>query len=169
MIQVFAGLVFLSFINGSTEPRVGLKVGDRVPQINHPLFNGQPFHTDSLLGKMVLIDFWASYDAPSRIESYDKHKLLQTYQNSIFLNGKGFEVVSVSLDRFRTPLLHAIEQDQLERFKHLCDFQGRKSGIAKRFNNQNKLTSYLVDGDGRIVATSNDIGQISHTLKQLVR
>jgi peroxiredoxin len=166
---ILAGLLFLSFINGSPTPKEGLQVGDRIPEINYPLVNGQPFDTETLRGKMVLLDFWASYDAPSRIESFEKKNLLESYKNSSFLKGKGFEIVSISLDRFRTPLLQAIDRDELDSFFHICDFKGRESQIAKEFNNQYKLTNYLIDGDGRIVAASQDIEKIRHTIEQLAR
>ncbi len=169
MISILAGLVFLSFINGSPKPGEGLQIGDEIPVINYPLYNGEPFNTDSLKGKMVLLDFWASYDAPSRIASFEKKKLLETFKNRQFLNGKGFEIVSISLDRFRTPMLQAIERDDLNSFKHLCDFQGRESPIVQRFNNQAKLTSYLIDGDGRIVEVSQDTGKMEQTLLRLTR
>lgn len=169
MVSILAGLVFLSFINGSPKPGQGLQIGDEIPAINYPLYNGEPFHTDSLKGKMVLLDFWASYDGPSRIASFEKKELLETFKNSHFLNGDGFEIVSISLDRFRTPMLQAIERDELESFKHLCDFQGRKSTIVQRFNNQEKLTSYLIDGEGRIVDVSDNPGKIKETLSRLAR
>ncbi len=169
LILILTGLLFLSFINGSPTPKEGLQVGDQIPEINYPQINGQPFQTTSLRGKMVLLDFWASYDAPSRIESYDKKELLETFKNHSFLKGNGLEIVSISLDRFRTPLKQAIERDELENFLHLCDFKGRESQIVKQFDNQRKLTNYLIDGDGRIVATSQDIKKIRQTLELLAR
>ena len=167
LITILAGFVFLSFINGSPEPKEGLQVGNKIPSINQPLLDGTAFSTDSLKGKMVLLDFWASYDAPSRVESYRKKQMAEKYKNQDFLNGKDFVIVSISLDRFKTPLKQVIKQDQLYEMYHICDFQGRESEIAKQFNTTQEMTNYLVDGHGRIVSVSKSMEEIDQTLARL--
>lgn len=169
IIITLTGIVFLSFINGSPEPREGLEVGNRVPEINQPLLDGTPFSTDSLKGKMVLIDFWASFDAQSRVENHQKTKMLQTYQNQNFLNGQDFVIISISLDRFKTPLNQVIERDNLESLQHICNFQGRESELAKSFNTVDQMKDYLIDGDGRIVAVANNLQTIDQRLKKLMQ
>lgn len=166
MIMI-AGLAFLSFINGTNETSTGLQVGNRVPVIQSELLDGTQFNLDSLKGKMVLIDFWASYDAPSRLDNFRKKMLLEQYKNSGFVNAQGLVVVSISLDIFKSPLSQSIERDELEQFLHLCDYMGRESEIAKTFSVQNALTNYLIDGEGRIVARSERIEKIESTLERL--
>lgn len=169
LITIFAGILFLSFVNGTPEPQVGTDIGNRIPAINQPLVNGAPFHSDSLRGKMVLYDFWASYDAPSRIESARKKELYQKYHNKAFLNGEKFVIVSISLDRFKTPLMEVIENDSLFDMYHICTFEGRESEIAKIFNTTDEMKDYLVDGDGRVVAVANNIDDIDKNLARLQR
>jgi peroxiredoxin len=169
LITILAGIVFLSFINGSPEPRIGLQVGNKIPTINRPLLDGTPFSTDSLKGEMVLLDFWASFDAPSRVESYQKRQMLETYQNQKFLNGKNFVIVSISLDRFKSPLQQAIDRDSMQEMYHICSFEGRESELAKIFNATQKMMNYLVDGDGRIVAVGDNMNKINETLARLQR
>ncbi|MGQ1890774.1 TlpA family protein disulfide reductase [Thermophagus sp. OGC60D27] len=169
LIIILAGILFLSFVNGAPEPRIGTEIGNRIPAINQPLVNGAPFHSDSLRGKMVLYDFWASYDAPSRIESAKKRKLYQKYHNQTFINGNEFIVVSISLDRFKTPLMQVIESDSLFDMYHICTFEGRDSEIAKSFNATRQMKDYLVDGDGRVVAVATDIDDIEKRLEKLLR
>ena len=168
IIIVLTGIVFLSFINGSLEPREGLDVGNKVPEINQPLLDGTPFSSKSLKGKMVLIDFWASFDAPSRMENHMKTKMLQTYQNQEFLNGQDFVIVSISLDKFKTPLNQVIQRDNLEALHHICNFRGRESQLAEKFNTVNQMQNYLVDGDGRIVAVASNMEDIDKTLARLM-
>lgn len=169
LITILAGIGFLSFINGSPEPQEGLQVGNRIPTIDQPLIDGTPFHTDSLEGKMVLVDFWASYDATSRTESHKKREILNKYENQSFMKGKDLVIVSISLDRFKTPLMQAIERDNLEDLNHICTLEGRESEIAKRFENTDQLTNFLVDGEGRIVASTPSIEKIEQTLARLKR
>lgn len=167
LITILAGFVFLSFINGFPEPREGLQVGNKIPSINQPLLDGTPFSSDSLKGKMVLLDFWASYDAPSRVESSRKKELVRKYSNQEFLNGKDFVIVSISLDRFKTPLMQVIEQDRLFGMYHICNFKGRDSKIAKKFETTQNMTNYLIDGHGRIVSVSDNMEKIDQTLARL--
>ncbi len=169
LITILAGIGFLSFINGSHEPGEGLQVGDKIPTIDRKLLNGNPLHMDSLKRKMVFLDFWASYDAKSRTESYKKREIFNKYKDASFLNGKELVIVSISLDRFKTPLKQAIERDGMHEFKHICTFNGRESELAKRFESTRQLTDYLVDGDGRIVASTREIEKIEQTLARLKR
>jgi hypothetical protein len=115
---------------------------------------------------MVLIDFWASYDAQSRIDNHVKNSLLAMYGEKPFMNGNGFTIVSISLDRFKTPLNRAIEADQLEYPYHICDFGGRESNLVTAYRAQD-LKKYLIDGDGRIVSVTGSLDQISKTLERL--
>ncbi len=167
ILTLIAGLAFLSFMNGAFTPTIGLEIGDKAPQITSRLIDGTRFTSDSLKGKMVLIDFWASYDAPSRIDNFRKKMLLQQYHDTEFYNSDGFVIVSVSLDRFRTPLLSTIERDELHDFFHLCDFSGRESELASTFGVSEKLTNFLIDGEGRIVERSVDLDKIEATLERL--
>jgi peroxiredoxin len=169
LITILAGLGFLSFINGAPEPQEGLQVGNKLPTISRSLLDGTPFHTDSLRGKMIYLDFWASYDAQSRTESYRKKKILNRYQDASFMNGEELVVVSISLDRFKTPLKQAIERDELQKIKHICSFKGRDSEIAKKFEVTREMTDYLIDGKGRIVASTQNLDEIEQTLARLKR
>ncbi|MFW6389198.1 MAG: TlpA family protein disulfide reductase [Marinilabiliaceae bacterium] len=169
LITILAGIGFLSFINGSHEPGEGLEVGNKIPTIDMQLLDGSPLHTDSLKGKMVLLDFWASYDAKSRTESYKKRDIYNKYKDASFLNGKELVIVSISLDRFKTPLKQAIERDNMHDFNHICTFNGRESELATRFDANEELTNFLVDGEGRIVASTGDIEKIEQKLAKLKR
>ncbi|TLX76936.1 TlpA family protein disulfide reductase [Labilibacter sediminis] len=165
---VLAGLGFLSFINGVTEPKVGLEIGDKIPELRTTLLNGSDFNLESLEGQMVLIDFWASFDGESRVDNHQKMRLQKEFANSKFYKGEGFVVVSISLDRFKSPLAKAIKEDGLTNALHICDYKGTDSSIAKTFN-VTKPVNYLVDGDGRLVARSKSINKVTESLEYLRR
>lgn len=164
---IFVGLAFVSFMNGSSEPAIGVNVGDRAPKIESRLLDGSLFDSDTLKGKMILVDFWASYDAPSRIDNPRKKNILEQYRNSEFLNSDGFVIISVSLDRFKTPLYRTIERDGLQDFFHLCDLNGLESELADNFKVGDDFPNFLIDGEGRIVEKSSDIEKIANTLNRL--
>ncbi len=168
IIVVLAGPGFLSFINGLPEPKVGLELGDKVPEFKTTLINGDDFELESLKGKMVLIDFWASYDGESRVDNHQKMILQKEFANSKFYNGEGFVVVAISLDRFKSPLKKAIKEDGLTNALHICDYLGAESSIAKAYNVK-KPTNYLIDGDGRLIANSSSINKVTSSLEYLHR
>jgi peroxiredoxin len=162
------GLGFLSFMIELPEPETGLKNGDEAPGINAKLLDGRDFSLENMKGKMVLIDFWASYNASSRIENHEKITLLEKYQDLKFENGEGFYIVSISLDRFKSPLDRAINADRLSYQYHICDYNGRESSIVKAYN-ASELNKYLIDGEGRIVAMNNSLSPISEELDKLIK
>ncbi len=168
LVIVLAGTGFISFINGVKEPSIGLEYGNMVPEIKTDLITGSDFKLSSLQGKMVLIDFWASYDGASRVENHEKMILQKKYANSKFFKGEGFVIVSVSLDRFKSTFTKAITEDDYTNALHICDLKGIESPIAKTYK-VNSPTKFLIDGEGRLVAHSTDLNKITSSLEYLIR
>jgi thiol-disulfide isomerase/thioredoxin len=168
LLVLTVGLVFVSFINSVPEPKVGLNIGDKVPDLKSSLLNGSEFDLQSLKGKMVLIDFWASYDGNSRVENHQKMILQKKFANSNFYKGEGFVIVSISLDRFKSPLAKAIKEDDFSNALHICDYKGAKSPLAKTFKVKSPI-NYLIDGEGRLVARSAGIEKVASSLEYLQR
>lgn len=128
--------------------------------------SGQHIIGDSLNGKMLLLNFWASYDAQSRMNNYHLVQLSETYKNSQFYNGEGLQVVSISLDRYKSPLKKAIETDGTKNFYHICDFKGTESELAKSFD-INRPVNLLLDADGKIVARDFNVEALATALEML--
>lgn len=128
--------------------------------------NGQTFCTDSLKGKMVVINFWASYDPTSRINTYQLLQINNEFKNSQFLNANGMEVVSVSLDKYKAPLRKAIENDGTADFHHICDYKGTDSDLAKLFEVYRPV-NLLLDANGTVIARDFNVGIIRSTLSNL--
>lgn len=168
ILVVLAGSGFTSFINGLPEPKVGLSLGDKVPEFTATMLDGSDLDLASLQGKMVLIDFWASFDGESRVDNHQKMQLQKKFTNSKFHKGEGFVIVSISLDRFRSPLKKAIQEDQLINALHICDYKGTESSIAKAYE-ITEPCNFLIDGEGRLVARSTSINEVTHSLRYLLR
>lgn len=100
----------------------------------------------SLKGKVVLIDFWASWCGPCRKENPNVVKLYNKYKN------KGFTIYSVSLDTDKSSWVHAIEQDGLIWPNHVSDLMGWKSYLVKLYKIQGIPHTVLVGKDGNIIA-----------------
>ena len=76
----------------------GTKIGDKAPEIRLPSLTGDTIALSSLKGKMVLIDFWATWCPPCVIEQPELVKLYNKFKNAEFVNAKSFEIYGVSLD-----------------------------------------------------------------------
>ena len=163
LATITVSLFFLSFINDNQDAIVGLEAGNKAPVFQTELIDGTPFNLEDLQGKMVLLNFGASYDAQSRMNNYYLNDLLETYQTQAFHKGEEFVVVSISLDRFKAPLKLAIEQDETMEFMHICDFMGANSSISKMYNIEEPV-NILIDGEGRIVNKDVEYSTIEKSL-----
>ena len=99
---------------------------------------------------MVLIDFWASWCKPCRIENPKLVKLHNNYSQA------GFDILSVSLDgtqRQREPRkawAEAIEQDNLSNFTHVSELNGWGTKVRALYNFSSIPYTILLDKEGRI-------------------
>ena len=99
-----------------------------------------------LRGKVVLIDFWASWCRPCRMENPNVVRLYEQYRD------KGFEIFSVSLDNNRESWLKAIADDHLVWPNHVSDLRGWSSAGGRLYGISSIPSTILVGPDGKILA-----------------
>lgn len=120
-------------------------VGSVAPAFSGENPEGETISLEKSLGKVTLIDFWASWCAPCRKENPNVVALYREYKP------KGLEIVGVSLDDNPEDWKQAIQDDKLE-WKHLTDLQGFQSAIAQEYGVMAIPQTYLLDEDGVIIA-----------------
>ncbi len=120
-------------------------IGAVAPELEGPTPDGSRLSLASLRGKYVLVDFWASWCAPCRIENRNYAALYQKYQPA------GFEILAVSVDQNGAGWREGIKKDGAT-WKHLSDLTGWKTPLAARYNVSALPASFLLDPEGRIIA-----------------
>jgi len=166
LATIIIGIGFLSFMDDNQKAEIGLEIGNQAPDIQTELIDGTPLKLEDFKGKMVIINFWASYHAPSRMNNFYLKQLLEGNTKTHFHNGEELVVLSISLDRFRSPLNLAIEQDETEVFKHVCDYKGMEGDLSILYNIDEPM-NILIDGDGRILAKDVGYSKIEKSLSFL--
>jgi len=120
-------------------------VGAEAPLFTGPTPEGEEISLESLRGKVVLIDFWASWCGPCRRENPNVVKLYNTYKS------KGFEILAVSLDKTKDRWVKAIADDKLT-WLHISDLKGWKSKYARQYGVSSIPQTVLLDREGKIMA-----------------
>lgn len=146
-------IVLLSFLTINVSAQ-HFQVGDTVPDIIMADLSGQEIKLSSLEGKMVLIDFWASWCKPCRKENPSLVEAYNEYKDKEFKNGDGFTVFSVSLDTKKIMWEKAINMDGLAWEYHVSDLKGWNNKVSKLYRIKSIPQSYLIDGSRRVISVN---------------
>lgn len=122
-----------------------LAIGSLAPEISLPNPEGEIVKLSSFRGSYVLVDFWAGWCGPCRRENPNVVKMYEKYHE------KGFDILSVSLDRDKQSWLQAIQQDGLN-WTHVSDLKYFNSEAAQLYQINSIPATYLIGPDGKIIA-----------------
>ena len=150
-IGLLAALFYFSFTFENNEDNT--KNGNAT-EIELVSPKGKKIKLSDLKGKFVLIDFWASWCGPCRVENPNVVEAYKKYRKGKFKNGKGFEVFSVSLDREVEAWKNAIKIDHLDWSTHGIDSEGKAS---ESYGVNSIPSAFLIDGDGNIIAKGQEL------------
>ncbi len=134
--------------------------GKMAPDFTENDTANKPLTLSSLRGHYVLVDFWASWCHPCRMENPNLVKQYALYKD------KGFQVLSVSLDDHADRWKEAINQDGLP-WLHVSDLKGWNNAACKLYAIRAVPSSFLVDPQGKIVATGLRGEELEEKLKEL--
>jgi peroxiredoxin len=123
---------------------------------------GKPVSLSSFRGKYVLVDFWASWCKPCRLENPN---VVEAYEK---FRKKNFTVLGVSLDRDREPWIKAIQEDKLA-WTQVSDLKFWKNEAAAKYRVQSIPQNFLIDPNGKIVAKNLRGGDLHQKLNQILQ
>lgn len=123
---------------------------------------GKPVSLTSFKGKYVLVDFWASWCGPCRVENPNVVKAYHKYK------GKGFTVLGVSFDENKEKWLQAVEQDQLA-WTQVSDLKGWGNAIGQLYGIRAIPQNILLDPQGKIIAKNLRAEALDDKLEELLK
>lgn len=168
LVFVFLGLgtwIGLDLSSGESEAKNDyqtLQVGQKFPEMALRDPHGELIPLESLQGKVVLVEFWASYSTVCTEEHC--YYFLPVYDE---FRERGFEIYGVSVDSSATSWVTGIEQDQLP-WPNVTDLQGPNAGVAAEFALDQLPATFLLDQEGTIVARDVDASELRQTLSKLL-
>lgn len=120
-------------------------IGKQAPYFEIPDATGKVVSLNAFKGKVTLVDFWASWCGPCRAEN---PKLIKAYQE---FKGKGFDIVSISMDSSKENWLGAVKEDGLP-WLQLSDLKANKSELKDLYGITVIPMNFLLDNNGKIIA-----------------
>ena len=131
------------------KPTGGLNVGDIAPDFKiQSMSAGQPLaELSDMKGKYVLLSFWASYDAHSRMQNASLSNVLRSASRN-----ENVEMVSVSFDEYQSIFKETVRKDQIVTPTCFVETKGESSGLFKKYRLGRGFTNYLLDENGVIIA-----------------
>jgi peroxiredoxin len=118
--------------------------GARFPDFNEPDVEGKPLSIAQYKGKVVLVDFWATWCPPCRAELPN---VLETYKKH---HAAGFEIVGISLDQQKAKLTSFTKQEGMA-WRQYCDEKGWQNKLAEKYGVRSIPATFLLDPEGKII------------------
>ncbi len=127
--------------------RKSLTIGSKLPDFDETDLNGKPLSIANYKGKIVLLDFWATWCVPCVMELPNVQNVYEKY------HAQGFEIIGISLDEDK-PTLEKFIQEKNMPWPQFNDGKRFDNKLATKYGVNSIPATILVDGDGNIIGTN---------------
>jgi thiol-disulfide isomerase/thioredoxin len=158
-IQRIVLFLFITLISFTAKAQPG--PGKQADEIALPSLNGDTLRLSSLKGKVVLLDFWASWCGPCRISNRHLTKLYAKYKE------QGFEIFAVSVDNDPKDWKKAVAKDKIK-WLQVNDAAMGEASIAMQWGIGSIPTSYLINKEGKLVGMDLEGKDLENAVKDLL-
>ncbi len=149
-VVLMISFISFSFV-GKDTPTEGLTIGDKAPEFKI-CGEKQLVNLKDLRGKYVLLSFWASYDADSRMKNVTLNHVVGKTDN--------VEMVSVSFDDYKSIFNETIKKDRITTPNCFVELSGNRSDIYKTYRLHKGFKNYLLDENGVIIAKDIEASEL---------
>ena len=141
-----------------------IEIGSIAPDFTAPDPDGNSVTLSKVLGKITILDFWASWCRPCRVENPNFVKLYNKYHD------KGLNIISVSLDRENQMKrwVNAIEKDNLNWY-NVSNLKYWQDPVAQLYNISSIPATFILDEKGKIIATRLRGSALEEKINQLFK
>lgn len=155
-------LLALAFIMVQTAVKAQPPVGSIAPDISLPNEQGELINLSSLKGKVVLLDFWASWCGPCRKSNRGMVNLYNQYKD------KGLEVYGVSIDANKKAWTKAVQQDNIAWLQVIDIKAANGNKLTQTWNLRYIPSTFLIDKEGKIVAGNLQHDELEKWLERML-
>ena len=153
----------IAYFDSQKMASAGSEEKREAPEIALPGPEGDTIRLSSTRGSYVLLDFWASWCQPCRAENPNLVRAYTLYHN------RGFQIYQVSLDKTREAWVKGIEDDKLGKWIHVSDLKYWSSSVVPLYGIESIPANYLLDSEGRIIASNLRGDALQRKLEELFK
>jgi thiol-disulfide isomerase/thioredoxin len=169
LVLVFAMFISVATAQNGEQVLVGNEIGDAIGDFEGKNPDGEYIKLSDLSGKLVMVVLWNSLCNHCVVENQKYIDVFEEYRNKEFVNGDGFDIFMIALDKEEATWHEALEKYQYPWINHVYVIDSWKDPDIRFFGVKNLPGNFLIDGDGIILEKKFGGSELSGILESFVK